>query len=51
VFCRLVGHVARHNNGRARGGVVRAIFPRTGLPSDMSAAIKRVVGELFEGAP
>lgn len=47
IFCRLAGHIARHNNGRARGGVERAIFPKRGIPRAMSDAIRRTVARAF----
>jgi len=42
VIARLVGHVARHHNARARGGVERRI-----LPSQLTAPIKRLVADVL----
>lgn len=48
VFARLTGHIARHNNGRARGGVTRQILPTKEIPAPVVRAIKRVLAENFQ---
>lgn len=50
VFARLTNHVARHNNGRARGGIARPILPTEGLPTEMARAIKAVMVDEFNDA-
>jgi hypothetical protein len=47
VFARIKGHVARHNVGRAKGGVVRRILP-TQLPDGWAKRIKQVMAERFQ---
>lgn len=47
VFARLSKHVARHNNGTARGGIERAIFPKRGLPAHLAKAVRSEVSEQF----
>lgn len=47
VFAALTGHVARHNNGTAKGGVDRQVLPRRTIPRAMSARIAKVLSEVF----
>lgn len=47
VFARLTQHVARHNNGTARGGVQRQILPSFGLPAPYARAIKAALDRQF----
>lgn len=47
VIARLVGPEARHNSGRARGGVKRQILPSKQLPRPLVLAIKRVLTDRF----
>lgn len=58
IFVRLKGPSARHNNGRARGGIKREVLPdERGIPPRMAEAIGGVVGDHFarimkgKGAP
>lgn len=48
IFMRLKGHVARHNNGTARGRIERQVLPRAGLPPTYAKAIKSVVVGAFK---
>jgi hypothetical protein len=47
VFARLTQHVARHNNGTARGGVQRQILPASGVPAPYARAIKAALDRQF----
>lgn len=47
VFARLTAWHARHNNGTAKGGVQRAIFPRQGLPRTFADAVRAEVTKEF----
>jgi len=47
VFARLTGHIARHNLGRAKGGVERQILPTSGIPAKMGDAIRKVLDAQF----
>lgn len=48
VFARLKGHIARHNNGTAKGGLVRQILPTSGLPARLAQVVKGAVEQTFE---
>ena len=50
VYVRLVGHIARHNNARARGGIERLILPKAGVPRRYERAIAQAVTRRFEAA-
>lgn len=48
VFVRISDHVGRHSLGRARGGIVRRVLPRSGsVPRAMAARIRKRLGERF----
>ncbi len=48
IVARLQGHVARHNNGTARGGVERQILPTKGLPREYADALRGAITRAFE---
>lgn len=48
VFAALKGHVARHNNGTARGGIARPVLPGRGLPTRYAQAIRSALTKEFE---
>lgn len=51
LFARLTGPVARHDLGRARGGVVRKMLPASGpIPAALAKAIRDVLTTHFERA-
>lgn len=50
VIARVAGPEARHNSGRARGGVKRQILPSKDLPKPVVLAIKRVLSKHFSDA-
>jgi hypothetical protein len=47
IIARIRGHIARHNLGRARGGVVRRILPDKGIPPAIAHAIRPVLDQHF----
>lgn len=48
VVCKLKGHVARHDLGTAKGGLVRQILPTKGLPPRLARAVKEATFEVFD---
>jgi hypothetical protein len=48
IFVALTGHVARHNNGTAKGRIQRKILPSKTLPSKMSKKIEETLYEVFQ---
>jgi hypothetical protein len=50
VFARLVGHIARHNNATARGGVERQVLPSGGVPPTYARAIRAALDKAFAEA-
>jgi hypothetical protein len=47
VQAKLVGHVALHHLGAAKGNIRRQILPSSRLPQPMTAAIKAVAAKRF----
>jgi hypothetical protein len=47
IVLRVTGPEARHDTGRVRGGIRRAILPVAALPADQGAAIGRAVDDVF----
>lgn len=47
VFAALSGHVARHNNGTAKGGTERRVLPTKTIPVRMSARIAIALSDVF----
>jgi hypothetical protein len=47
VFAALSGHVARHNNGTAKGGTKRRVLPNRAIPLRMSARIAVALSDVF----
>lgn len=47
VQAKLVGHVALHHLGAAKGNIRRQILPSSGLPQPMTAAVKTIATKRF----
>jgi hypothetical protein len=49
IVMRLFGHIARHHNGRAKGGIYRRVIPTSGtLPDSFNRVIKRELVARFD---
>jgi hypothetical protein len=48
VFAAVTGHIGRHNNGTAKGGVERRILPIKEIPARMAQRIAKAISRTFE---
>lgn len=48
VIARIKGYIARHNNGTAKGGLVRQILPGKGLPARLERTVRDAVNRAWK---